>query len=531
MRPRRFDISRSPRVIATLMYTAPLLLGVGLIYVIHHDYLASEQANRSAYHSASDADLIMTADGVESTIETVYQNLRTIARLTGVRQLDPAQSTGLRFRGGHGLEENTRLAAQEIYNNLASSVAVSELYIVPVNFDPDALEDSDKAVRQPLATFDQLILNQTQEGPADEHQGVKEIEIHEYRLMRRQLAWLKKNYPSETYVPDLNNYPLITGPEVITCDNTRYSPSNPNDEDRSGIVLSVPFFGPDGKLRGCISGVILSKALADLLPGSTYAIVNPKHQYHVSKCDVGRCWASHEHAEKAQPDPGVIYSQVRTLSTHDQGGQWSIWVALPDEMYWSRSDVRAAVRARDIGYGFVVIMILTAIPCAWLILRGQREVRLANLDLEKTVAKKTDELLQLLNTFDQQKFAVDQHAILITTNVQGYITQFNSKLCETSGYEPEELANQHWKVLHGGDIPEELNHQMWGLLAQGKIWRGEIKQRAKDGSHYWVYAATVPIKDDNGCIIKYISIQTDISEYKGMHNRLLRDAEKARASA
>jgi len=519
----RLDIIRQYPLICCLAFALILLAGAGLTALVQWDYRISQRANLAAYQSSSTADLTLAGDIIENTFADIYHNLRTIARLPGVRGFDPHAGKKLTFHGGLGIEENTRLSAQELYNSLATSVSVSELYIVPINFDPDADASDPDYFCEPLATFDQLIINRTAEDSTDLTPDVQEIEIYEYRLMRKQLAWFKEHFPHHMAITDLNNYPAITGPEVVTCDNTRYSPSNPNDKDRSGVVISVPFYGLDGDLQGCVSAVILTHALSDLLPDDHYAIVNPDYDYFVPQSKDGQPYASKPHSTKAKPDPGLIFSEVDGLQTHDMGGDWFVWAGRPDAAFWSRGDVMNTIQARNINYGFALILTLLAIPSAWLIIRGQRNTALTNQSLEVKVNEQTAELQNVIDAHDRHISAIDQHALVLTADVQGNITEANAMLCQASGYAKDELIGQHWKILESRDMRKSLRHQIWGALAQGQTWQGELQQRAKDGCHYWVQNTTVPIKDDTGALTHFITVQTDINEYKRIQSQLIRD--------
>ena len=130
---------------------------------------------------------------------------------------------------------------------------------MPADFDPDAIDLVTGKAQEPIMQFDELIVGLTAESVARGQGGapgfpthkthVDEIEIYEYRLMKEQLRRLKARFPDEAKIDRLS-YPAVAGHEVITCDNTRYSPSHPDDKDRSGLVYSVPFYGVDGKFRG-----------------------------------------------------------------------------------------------------------------------------------------------------------------------------------------------------------------------------------------------------------------------------------------
>lgn len=121
---------------------------------------------------------------------------------------------------------------------------------------------------------------------------------------------------------------------------------------------------------------------------------------------------------------------------------------------------------------------------------------------------------------DPYRVAVDASAIFSETDLQGNITYVNPQFCAVSGYSAAELLGKTHRVINSGEHPPEFFQHMWRTISAGRVWRGEVCNRHKNGSLYWVSSTIVPLLDADGLPQQYVSIRFDVSE----QHRLLQAA-------
>jgi signal transduction histidine kinase/CheY-like chemotaxis protein len=340
------------------------------------------------------ADLTQArADVITEAFEDVYQGIRTIARLPGVRE--PREQ-------GSSRRLSARIAAQEIYNGLATDVVVAEIHITELR----AEDFTCKEPIRPSSTFDRLVVDRITNDATGDRRDIALARNTTLarnpdgmgRVLRRQVDWFIEHCPTESYVQGLA-YPAVAGPEMATGRSAHVARDVVADD--AGIVYSVPIFSTSGKLHGVVSAVIRAGTLREMLLDGASAIRHADSDLGILPNVFGMTRLYRDEIRQLRPADELLYSEVVDLNIADGMGKWVLWTGRPDSDF----DASPAVRAADVsalaaylGVGAITGMLLLIIRSAS---RSLENTRRLSDDLTIQVEARTADLVHALAAADR----------------------------------------------------------------------------------------------------------------------------------
>ncbi len=235
-------------------FIAAISLGA-LVYFAISYFQSRDKVIEQINSDYMDVEYAHMKEKLEKSFGYMYESARTISLLPSVREIEGGNCTeaGQDVVEMGRFSEDAHITVQQLYNNLAANVAVSEVYIITEGLDASKGE-------VPFLMYDQLIVQKPKVETAEEEGPVnpdypEESEEAEYELYPKQIAGLKAKYPTFNF-DEITKIPAAFSESIRTCDNTQFpSIANSNELDSYGICYSVPFYSTTGEFRGIISAI------------------------------------------------------------------------------------------------------------------------------------------------------------------------------------------------------------------------------------------------------------------------------------
>ncbi|MBX7174217.1 MAG: PAS domain S-box protein [Pyrinomonadaceae bacterium] len=291
-------------------------------------------------------------------------------------------------------------------------------------------------------------------------------------------------------------------------------------------VRGVPIFNEDGEFRQWMGTIndITEKKLAEAEIYKLAAIVESSEDAIISKDFDGKILSWNKGAER-------LFGYTATEAI----GQ-NIEIIFPPELFNQESEIiekirkgeyianEEAIRRRKDGTEIAISLTVSPIKNS-----NAEIIGISKIARDITNRKKAEaDNKRLLKDLADIKFALDESSIVAITDQKGKITYVNDKFCEISGYSRTELLGQDHRIINSSYHSKDFIRDLWKTISSGKVWKGEIKNKAKNGTFYWVDTTIVPFLNEFGNPYQYVAIRTDITSRKNFEEALRESEGKLR---
>ncbi len=549
-----------------------VVIALSIAVALYFYHINNIELLKRDYQIHAHAKATDVAHGVSNNMSMLHEDMEVVSRLLSAYDFG-SYNKGIKRRD---IDPRHTEAIIEIYRSMNVRTDVSELYITPIGFDPDKKDYATGLLQAPIITYDSIIKSKFISSDSDEfkEEVLEEIEIYEYREMKRHIEWFlanKRTYKSE----DMDNYPSLDSAEVITCDNRFMNTSNLDESKRSGIVYSVPIYNKNGALTGILSSVILTNALRSWLPNDNYVLRNKNNDYTVLPINSDTCYLYLDSIIEMKKTPELIYSGVIPLRMGWNG--WAIWASAPNSDFWKSDAVKLHYAIITTTSIVATLLLLTGFVFAKLqyskkkllekMVREKTLTLIREVDAHKSTAlslKKAKEGLEILlkgrttelkqtekglieavmkkeltdiKASDRESFitAIFNTVIdaIISINEKGIIQSCNKSAIEIFGYKQKELIGRNISILMPEPFASEHDNYLWQYMKSGKskiIGTGrELVGKRKNGATFPIELGVGRLNLGSGTM--FVGIIRDITERKNIEKELIHTRDMAMRSS
>lgn len=305
--------------------------------------------------NTSEAD--KKATQIQEKLTSVYQTLRTMSLLPGVRKID---------RYGKRFSEDSKESVQQLYNNAAINVSLSEIYILPQSLNPEKIDPQTGKPEEPIVTFDEFVIAGQKQNQQEKIQLTEELEIEEYRQMQVQLHEFKEKFSRKDYNQSFD-VPMHVSQEVITCDNSELTAEDvksKNDKPRNGYLFTIPIYNLQGEFSGGVSAILRSQVLQKFLDKDNMALVNKKYNFLIKSDQSDELDKSINQFNVGALQKTVIFSAQIPI-TIGEDSNWQVWAVRPDSDFYNSEEYAGVKKVLRIELFCSVIFSILILVFSW----------------------------------------------------------------------------------------------------------------------------------------------------------------------
>ncbi len=386
---------KNKNIISVWSLVFALIAGIVVNYNHQIDYLKNKFIKEKHLEALSVADYMATQ------FNYIHQLIRSIGTFSSIREID---------RYAKNFSEESRNSIRQLYRYAFLNVALSEIYIVPNKINPDAIDRVTNKSEEPILMFDDFIA--ADEGKKENESKLEEVEIEEYRLLSTQMDFFNGKYPTISDVKE-KKFPVISGKEVITCDNSEFTQELLKKGDntlRKGLVISTPVYDKNGKFHAAITAVIRTAAMAKQLPKRNYFLFlnNDVGFYNDPSKELLNNLSQIKNNQKAN----LIYSEKIKVAIDDEAGQWQLISLASDNDFYFSSEVIAQKRNAIV---LSFILVLGGFGLSFYFFKGNIRKEMI-FDIAHSLMNDSEKMVSMAKDLKQNSSAINDSIIKQSTS-------------------------------------------------------------------------------------------------------------------